>query len=136
MRRGVWAVLVIMATLLPWRVALACAHDAESMQQRCCCIDVMAPCPHVSSGVGKCCKQVVALRAQVKDAEADSLPTFVKNGESLLEVLTVDAGVDGIFTDQPDIVLQWRNQRLQQAGRGNPFRLLNTASPGAAQQDP
>lgn len=67
---------------------------------------------------------------------SDSLPTFVKNGESLLEVLTVDAGVDGIFTDQPDIVLQWRNQRLQQAGRGNPFRLLNTASPGAAQQDP
>lgn len=76
MRRGVWAVLVILATLLPWRVALACAHDAESMQQRCCCIDVMAPCPHVSSGVGKCCKQVVALRAQVKDAEADTLPTF------------------------------------------------------------
>lgn len=76
MRRGVWAVLVIMATLLPWRVALACAHDAESMQQRCCCIDVMAPCPHVSSGVGKCCKQVVALQAQVKDAEADALPNF------------------------------------------------------------
>ncbi len=76
MRRGVWAVLIVMATLLPWRVALACAHDAASMQQRCCCTDAMAPCPQVSSGVGKCCKQVVALPAQVKDAQTDALPTF------------------------------------------------------------
>lgn len=75
-RRGVWAVLIVMATLLPWRVALACAHDAASMQQRCCCTDAMAPCPQVSSGVGKCCKHVVALQGQVKDAEADALPPF------------------------------------------------------------
>jgi len=60
---------------------------------------------------------------------ADALPKFVKAGDALLEALTVDAGVDGIFADHPDLVLAWRQQRLQQAGRGNPFRLLKIADP-------
>jgi glycerophosphoryl diester phosphodiesterase len=63
---------------------------------------------------------------------SDSLPDFVKQGDELLEWLTVQAGVDGIFADQPDLVVAWRNQRLQQAGRGNPFRLLNSGLSEAA----
>jgi glycerophosphoryl diester phosphodiesterase len=66
---------------------------------------------------------------------SDGLPKFVRDGNTLLEALTVDAGVDGIFADQPDLVLAWRNQRMQQAGRGNPFRLLKTANPRAEKPD-
>jgi hypothetical protein len=33
--------------------------------------------------------------------------------------------VDGIFSDQPDVVVGWRNRRLAEDGKGNPFRLLN-----------
>lgn len=73
----------------------------------------------------------VGLPVHVWTWRSDSLPEFVKSGDLLLESLTVEAGVDGIFTDHPDLVLHWRRQRLQQAGRGNPFRLLNTASPSA-----
>ncbi|MFM7059517.1 MAG: glycerophosphodiester phosphodiesterase [Planctomycetota bacterium] len=71
----------------------------------------------------------VGLPVHVWTWRSDALPKFVQNGESLLEALTVDAGVDGIFADQPDLVLAWRRQRMQQAGRGNPFRLLRTANP-------
>lgn len=66
---------------------------------------------------------------------SDSLPGFVKQGDELLEWLTVQAGVDGIFADQPDLVVDWRNQRLQQAGRGNPFRLLNSGLSGSGKPE-
>lgn len=66
---------------------------------------------------------------------SDSLPAFVKQGDEFLEWLTVQAGVDGIFADQPDLVVAWRNQRLQQAGRGNPFRLLNSGLPGTGRTE-
>jgi glycerophosphoryl diester phosphodiesterase len=78
----------------------------------------------------------VGLPVHVWTWRSDSLPKFVKSGDLLLESLTVQAGVDGIFTDQPDLVLHWRRQRLQQAGRGNPFRLLNTAGPSAGSPAP
>jgi glycerophosphoryl diester phosphodiesterase len=56
---------------------------------------------------------------------ADALPEGVKEVDLLLEWLTVDGGVDGIFSDQPDVVVGWRNRRLAEDGKGNPFRLLN-----------
>jgi hypothetical protein len=49
----------------------------------------------------------------------------VQDADLLLEWLTVQGGVDGIFADQPDVVVRWRNQRLAADGKGNPFRLLN-----------
>lgn len=67
---------------------------------------------------------------------ADSLPGFVKRGDELLEWLTVQAGVDGIFADQPDLVVGWRDERLRQAGRGNPFRLLNSGVGGKTEASP
>lgn len=73
----------------------------------------------------------VGLPVHVWTWRADALPKFVRDGDALLEALTVDAGVDGIFADHPDLVLAWRQQRLQQAGRGNPFRLLKIAAPQA-----
>ena len=75
----------------------------------------------------------------------DALPAGVHDAELLLEWLTVEGGVDGIFADQPDVVAGWRNRRLAADGRGNPFRLLNAgrrrmpgsepAVPGAAAPD-
>jgi glycerophosphoryl diester phosphodiesterase len=56
----------------------------------------------------------------------DALPDFADSPEQMLEWLTVDAGVDGIFSDQPDFVVQWRSRRLTQLQNGNPFRLLNS----------
>jgi len=51
----------------------------------------------------------------------------------------VEGGVDGIFADQPDVVVGWRNRRLAADGRGNPFRLLNAGrrrTPGADSDSP
>ena len=65
------------------------------------------------------------LQVHVWTFRTDALPTFVKSGEQLLEWLAVGAGVDGIFADQPDVVVKWRAQRMSQVTQGNPFRLLN-----------
>lgn len=65
------------------------------------------------------------LQVHVWTLRTDALPDFADSSEQLLEWLTVDAGVDGIFADQPDFVLQWRSQRMAQLKNGNPFRLLN-----------
>ena len=65
------------------------------------------------------------LQVHVWTFRTDALPDFADNSEQLLEWLTIDAGVDGIFADQPDFVIQWRSQRMAQLKNGNPFRLLN-----------
>jgi hypothetical protein len=69
MNRRLWVVLLVMASLLPWRVALACAHQAGLVQERCCCLQ------HIKTGVGKCCKTVIAAPAQLADSQADTLPS-------------------------------------------------------------
>ncbi len=66
------------------------------------------------------------LQVHVWTYRTDALPPFVETGDQLLEWLTLHAGVDGIFCDQPDAVVRWRNQRLTQLPDGNPFRLLNS----------
>ena len=65
------------------------------------------------------------LQVHVWTFRTDTLPDFADSGDQLLEWLTVDAGVDGIFADQTDFVIQWRSQRMAQVKSGNPFRLLN-----------
>ena len=70
-----WVVVLVVASLLPWRVALACAHQAGLVQERCCCLQPKAVCPQVKSGVGKCCKTVLAAPSQLADSQADTLPT-------------------------------------------------------------
>lgn len=74
MNRRLWVVLLIMASLLPWRVALACAHQAGLVQERCCCLQQMGICPHIKTGVGKCCKTVIAAPTQLADSQADTIP--------------------------------------------------------------
>ena len=43
--------------------------------------------------------------------------------------------VDGIFADQPDVVVEWRIARKQQVNGGNRFRLLNDRDPEKSQAD-
>ncbi len=66
-----------------------------------------------------------ALQVHVWTFRTDALPTYVGSAADYLEWLTVAAGVDGIFADQPDVVVQWRAARRQQVNGGNQFRLLN-----------
>jgi glycerophosphoryl diester phosphodiesterase len=54
----------------------------------------------------------------------DSLPDYAPNSKTMIDWLVREAGVDGIFTDQPDVLLSWR-QSVQAAGRlEGPFKLL------------
>ncbi|MDG1896665.1 MAG: glycerophosphodiester phosphodiesterase family protein [Fuerstiella sp.] len=54
----------------------------------------------------------------------DALPDYAPSSKAMIDWLVREAGVDGIFTDQPDILLSWR-QGVQAAGRlEGPFKLL------------
>jgi len=66
-----------------------------------------------------------ALQVHVWTFRTDALPEFAGSATEYLEWLVVAAGVDGIFADQPDVVVDWRNARRQQVNGGNSFRLLN-----------
>lgn len=65
-----------------------------------------------------------ALQVHVWTFRTDALPEFAGTAEEYLEWLVVAAGVDGIFADQPDVVIDWRTARRQQVNGGNSFRLL------------
>jgi glycerophosphoryl diester phosphodiesterase len=65
------------------------------------------------------------LNVHVWTIRTDALPDFTNKTEELLNWLVVDAGVDGIFTDQPDVVVRWRRESLSKIDNPNPFRLLN-----------
>jgi len=41
----------------------------------------------------------------------DDLPPFASSAEEALEILCGDAGLDGVFTDFPDVVAAWRAAR-------------------------
>lgn len=69
------------------------------------------------------------LQVHVWTFRTDALPGFADSADQWLEWLTVNAGVDGVFADQPDVVVRWRNQKLQQSD-SSPFRLLNQRGPG------
>lgn len=70
------------------------------------------------------------LNVHVWTFRTDALPSFTNNGDELLDWLVVNAGVDGIFSDQPDAVVRWRREKLSKADHPNPFRLLNNKPPG------
>ena len=68
------------------------------------------------------------LQVPVWPFRTDALPSFVESANEYLELLVVAGGVDGIFGDQPDVVVQWRTTRRQQVNGGSPFHLLNERS--------
>jgi glycerophosphoryl diester phosphodiesterase len=65
------------------------------------------------------------LLVHVWTVRTDALPAFATDTATLLEWLIVSAGVDGLFADQPDVVLKWRQEKLSQEPGSQPFRLLN-----------
>ncbi len=65
------------------------------------------------------------LQVHVWTFRTDALPSFVESANEYLEWLVVAGGVDGIFADQPDVVVQWRTTRRQQVNGGSQFHLLN-----------
>jgi len=69
-----------------------------------------------------------ALQVHVWTFRTDALPGFAGTAAEYLEWLVVAAGVDGIFADQPDVVVDWRTARRQQVNGGNSFRLLKDRS--------
>ncbi|MDD3762956.1 MAG: hypothetical protein VYC42_16045 [Pseudomonadota bacterium] len=75
MSRALWVVLLVITSLLPWRAALACVHEAAMLQERCCCQELRARCPHVETGIGPCCTAVLAAPSQLVDADPETPPT-------------------------------------------------------------
>ena len=67
----------------------------------------------------------VSLQVHVWTFRTDALPNFAESSTQYLDWLVIDGGVDGIFADQPDVVVQWRTAKGQQVSGANPFRLLN-----------
>jgi len=66
-----------------------------------------------------------SLQVHVWTFRTDALPKYVESPTQFLDWLVIDGGVDGIFADQPDAIVQWRSTKAQQVNAGNPFRLLN-----------
>ena len=76
-----------------------------------------------------------ALQVHVWTFRTDALPEFAGSSSEYLEWLVAAAGVDGIFADQPDVVVDWRTARRQQVNGGNSFRLLNERSEEKSQSE-
>ena len=89
----------------------------------------MAELAKVADGVGPALDAIVSGKAKadrkvtdfVKHAHAaklvvhpytlraDDLPKFADSMDDALEVLFTEAGIDGLFTDYPDVVVRWRD---------------------------
>ena len=54
----------------------------------------------------------VGLEVHPYTFRADALPQYVKTFDELLRIFLVDAEVDGIFTDFPDLAVEFR-EKLQ-----------------------
>lgn len=67
-----------------------------------------------------------AMMVHVWTFRSDDLPAFTESPEKLLDLLIKDAGVDGVFADQPDIVLKWRAEAGDHVKLRGPFHLLNS----------
>ena len=76
-----------------------------------------------------------ALQVHVWTFRTDALPEYAGSVSEYLEWLVAAGGVDGIFADQPDVVVEWRIARKQQVNGGNRFRLLNDRDPEKSQAD-
>jgi len=58
----------------------------------------------------------------------DSLPDYAADPATMFNWLVREAGVDGIFTDQPDILLSWRQIARAQGRVEGPFKLLGNGA--------
>lgn len=56
---------------------------------------------------------------------SDDLPAWADSPDALLDILVREAGVDGVFCDQPDIAIAWRTKIASGGPASGPFRLLN-----------
>lgn len=70
-----WLVLFLAASLLPWRVAFACAHETQVVHQRCCCKDTVTRCPKIKTGTASCCSIVAVPAQQLADSDSQVLPS-------------------------------------------------------------
>lgn len=66
-----------------------------------------------------------ALMVHVWTLRTDDLPKFAESSSQLLNWIVRDAGADGVFTDQPDVVLKWRQAQGDKGARRGPFHLLH-----------
>ncbi|MEZ6127639.1 MAG: glycerophosphodiester phosphodiesterase family protein [Planctomycetaceae bacterium] len=66
-----------------------------------------------------------SLLVHVWTFRTDDLPEHAESPNAVLNLLVQKAGVDGIFTDQPDSVLSWRQAALKVGAIRGPFHLLN-----------
>lgn len=67
----------------------------------------------------------VALQVHAWTFRSDQLPIWAPNSDDLLEQLFRQSGVDGIFADQPDVVIDYlKKTESRQVTRG-PFHLLH-----------
>lgn len=54
----------------------------------------------------------------------DALPEYCESPKALIDLLVRDAGVDGLFADQPDVVTAWRDALMKEQPQRGPFHLL------------
>ena len=105
------------------RMILLMGADAKTTASRLTTREGLVELAQIVDGIGPAFQQIVMAEAGdkakltvlVKDAHAakllvhpytvraDSLPKYVKSADELYRLLLVDAGVDGLFTDQPDL---------------------------------
>ena len=58
----------------------------------------------------------------------DALPGYCESSDDLINLLVREAGVDGIFADQPDVVTEWRTKLQNEIPKRGPFHLLRDHS--------
>ncbi len=71
-----------------------------------------------------------AMMVHVWTFRTDKLPDYAESSKQLLDWLVKDARVDGIFTDQPDVVLSWRRDANASGRIKGPFHLLRNGASG------
>ena len=70
-----------------------------------------------------------AMLLHVWTVRADRLPAYAESTDQLLDLLVKEGGADGIFTDHPDVVLQYRRYLEDRPSRPGTFHLLRNRSP-------
>ena len=66
---------------------------------------------HITSLVANA--HAVGLKVHPYTLRVDDLPKCVRSADELLELLVNEAGIDGLFTDFPDVMVLWRSKRPQ-----------------------
>lgn len=74
-------------------------------------VDIYSDGPADISGLTRSA-QSIGLFVHAYTLRADQLPTQVKDINSALDILIAGAGLDGLFTDHPDLVCRYLEERL------------------------